>query len=76
MKEAAKRMIGKECIVYMLNGQMTGVIREVDGNSLVLEPLKSNTDHPQTDLVNLDFVMRIQEYPRRKSGRKKAIVLE
>ena len=30
----------------------------------------------ELEIVNLDFVTRIREYPRKKSGRKKGVVLD
>lgn len=71
MLELAKSFIGKDCIIYMFNdSQITGVISDVSGNALLV---KRETD---TDIVNLDFVIRIREYPRGKNGKKKSVVLD
>lgn len=74
MKELAKRFIGKECLIYTItttDGSVQGVVREVGDSGLILER-KSG----ESELVNLDFVTRIREYPRKKNGKKKDIVLD
>ena len=71
MIELAKRMIGKECLVYTFNGtQLTGTVTEIDGNAILLDNGK------EQEIVNLDFVIRIREYPRKKDGKKKSVVLD
>ncbi len=66
MLELAKRFIDKECLIYTLsNGQITGTIKEVTEHGLLIENDK------QTEIINLDFVTRIREYPRNKKGKKK-----
>ena len=29
----------------------------------------------ETEIINLDFITRIREYPRKKNGKKKGIIL-
>lgn len=71
MVELAKRFIGKECIIYSFDGhQFEGVINEVDNNAILIE--KSGS----AEAINLDFVIRIREYPRNKNGKKKSVVLD
>lgn len=70
MVELAKRFIGKECIISTFNNQLTGTVREVGAGAILLE----NKDGPEA--VNLDFVVRIREYPRKKNGKKKSIVVD
>ncbi|MBR2908198.1 MAG: RNA chaperone Hfq [Clostridia bacterium] len=71
MIELAKRMIGKECLVYTFNGtQLTGTVTEIDENAILLDNGK------EQEIVNLDFVIRIREYPRKKDGKKKSVVLD
>lgn len=71
MKGMAERFIEKECIIYTYNGQLEGVIKEVTDGGLLLKR-NDNTE----EVVNLDFVIRIREYPRKKNGKKKDIVLD
>lgn len=71
MKELAERFIDKECMIYTYNGQLDAVIKEVTDGGLLIKRL-DNTE----EVVNLDFVIRIREYPRKKNGKKKDIVLD
>ena len=72
MIELAKRFIGKECLIYAFDGnhQFTGIIREVTDGAILLE--NNNT----LEAINLDFVIRIREYPKNKKGKKKSLVLD
>lgn len=74
MKELAKRLIGEDCIIYTItseNGSIQGVLKEVEDGGLVIEKTTG-----ETEIVNLDFVTRIREYPRKKNGKKKSIVVD
>lgn len=74
MKELAKRFIGEECLIYTItsnDGSLQGVIREIGDGGMVIEK-KSG----EMEIVNLDFVTRIRQYPRKKNGKKKEIVLD
>ena len=71
MKELAKRFIGEECIIYTLvsfDGALQGVIREVEDGGMIVEKASG-----EREAVNLDYVVRIRQYPRKKNGRKKNI---
>ncbi len=73
MKELAKRFIGEECIIYTItsnDGSVQGVIKEIDDGGMVIEKTG------ELEIINLDFVTRIREYPRKKNGRKKGVVLD
>ena len=73
MKELAKRFIGEECIIYTitsLDGGISGVIRETTDGGIIIE--KSSGE---TEAVNLDYVTRIRQYPRKKNGKKKNLVI-
>ena len=72
MKELAKRFLNKKCVITSFDGnhQYEGVIKEVtDGGILVEKDSK-------TEAINLDFIVRIREYPRNKKGKEKTIVFE
>lgn len=71
MKALAERFIGKECMLYTYNGQLEAVIKEVTDGALLIKR-GDNTE----EAINLDFVIRIREYPRKKNGKKKDIVLD
>ena len=72
MVELAKRFIGKDCIVYAFDSshQFTGIIREVSDHAVLLE------HNGVCEAINLDYVIRIREYPRNKNGKKKSVVLD
>lgn len=70
MIELAKRFIEKECIIYTFNNQVVGIIKEIEGNALMIEK------NGVFEAVNLDFVVRIREYPKKKNGKKKSVVLD
>ena len=71
MKELAEKFIDKECVVYSFDGhQYTGVIKEVTDGAILVEK------DGKLEALNLDFIIRIREYPRGKNGKKKSVVLD
>ena len=72
MKELAKRFIDKECLIYSFDGghQYDGIIKEVNDSAILVE--KNGT----VEAINLDFVIRITEFPKNKNGKKKSVVLD
>lgn len=72
MIELAKRFIGKECVIYAFDSshQFVGVIREVTDHAILLE------NEGKMEAINLDFVIRIREFPKNKKGKKKSVVLD
>ena len=74
MKELAKQFVGKECIIYTItsnDGSVQGVIKDIDGGGRIIE-----RNSGEREIVNLDFVTRIREYPRKKNGKKKGVILD
>ena len=71
MIELAKRFIDKECLIsaFDSNHQFDGIIKEVSNNAILIEK------DGRLEAINLDFVIRIREYPRNKKGSKKNLVL-
>ncbi|MDE6433846.1 MAG: hypothetical protein K2L07_06405 [Lachnospiraceae bacterium] len=76
MLEFIKMFIGKDCIVYTLSNEsgLPGTLKSLseDGTAILLE---KESDHT-LEIVNLDYVTRIREYPLNKKGKKKSIVLD
>ena len=72
LKELAKRFIDKECVISSFDGnhQYEGIIKEVTDGAILVEK------DGKIEALNLDFVIRIREYPRNKKGKKKSIVLD
>ena len=60
MKELAKKFIDKECIIASFDGnhQYDGIIKEVTEGAILIEK------DGKIEAINLDFVIRIREYPR------------
>ncbi len=73
MKELAQKFIGKECLVYTVasdSSAVKGTVKEVTDNGLLIEC------DGNLQAVNLELVTRIREWPRKKNGKKKEIVLD
>lgn len=72
MIELAKKFIDKECLIYAFdsNHQFTGTIKEVTNGAILIE------NGGAIEAINLDFVIRIREYPKNKKGKKKSVVLD
>ena len=70
MVELAKRFIGKDCVIssFDSNHQFDGVVKEVTNGAVLMEK------NGKLEAINLDFVIRIREYPRNKKGKKKSIL--
>ena len=74
MKELAKQFIGEECIIYTItsnDGSVQGVIKEIDDGGMIVE-----RNSGEREIINLDFVTRIRENPKKKHGQKKSVVFD
>jgi len=72
MTEFAKQFIGKNCIIYLLESQIAGTIKEIseDSNAILIE------NGNNTEIINLEYVTRIRKYPTNKKGKEKSVVLD
>jgi hypothetical protein len=72
MRELAKEFIGKECIINSFDGshQYVGTLKEVTDGAILIE------NGGALEAINLDFVIRIREYPRNKKGKKKSVIFD
>ena len=70
MIELCKKFIGKECIIYTYNSQIAATLKEVTEGALLID-VKG-----EDQAVNIDFVVRVREYPRKKNGKKKGVVID
>lgn len=64
MKDFVAAYIDKECLIYTVNGQVGGTVKAVSESALQVET-KSGLQ-----VLNIDYVVRIREYPRNKKGNK------
>ncbi len=71
MTELAKKFIEKDCIIYLFNGsQYTGVVKEVSDGAILID------NGGVQEIINLDFVARLREHPRKKNGKKRSVILD
>ncbi len=70
MNEMINEFVGRECLVYTSSsvGSITGTITDVKENWITLKTADS------VELINLDYVIRVKEYPVGKNGKKKKVV--
>lgn len=69
MKELAMKFLEKDCVIYSFNNQQfQGVIKEVTDGAILIEK------DEKLEAINLDFVVRIREYPKNKKGKKVSVV--
>jgi len=70
MNELIKNYIGKEVIISTASSTgVTGTVTKIEDNWIELEDKSGNKQ-----IVNTDYISRIQEYPRNKKGKKKMVV--
>lgn len=68
MQELAKRFIGKDVYINTISsGNADGILKEVVENSILLD------HNGETVVVNLDYVIKIREYPKNKNGKRKTV---
>ncbi len=76
MLEFIKTFIGKDCIIYTLSNEagLPGTLKSIseDKTAILLE---KESDHT-LEIINLDYVTRIREYPLNKKGKKKSLILD
>jgi ferredoxin-fold anticodon binding domain-containing protein len=72
MKALAEKFIGKDCVIYSFDSshQFDGVIKEVADGAILIEK------DGKLEAINLDFVIRIREYPLNKKGKKVSVVMD
>lgn len=70
MKELVKLFVGKECLINTINSQLQGVIKEVSDGGIII------TNGENTEIINLEYVIRVREYPRGKNGKKKTFIYD
>lgn len=68
MKGLAKRFVNKECLIHSFDNAFEGVIKEVSDSAILVE------NKGATQAINLDFVVRITDFPKNKKGKKKSVV--
>jgi len=72
MNEIIKKFIGKTCIITTMNETITGKVETVEDNWIAISNDKKDTG--LSELIKIDYISRIREYPTNKNGKKKLIV--
>lgn len=70
MKELAESFIGKECLVYTMMGSegiVKGTLEAVTDGALLM------VCENNREAINLEYVVRIRDWPRNAKGKKKSI---
>lgn len=70
MIELAKKFIGKKCLIYAFDTQVTGVLTEVTNGGVLVD------NNGSIEVLNMDFIVRIREYPKNRKGKDKSVVLD
>ena len=63
MKELIQQFVGKDVYIKLLDGNADGIVKEVTDSGVVLEN-KGNLQ-----VLNLDYVIKVREYPY-KNGKR------
>jgi len=72
MSEVIKRFVDKECIITTMNETVTGIITAVEENWIVVSP--AGNPEAGADIISLDYISRIREYPRKKNGKRRTVI--
>ena len=60
MFELAKKFIGKDCTIYVLDNQFRGTVTEVTDSAILIEK------NGCVEVLNLNYVIRIKENTSKK----------
>ena len=71
MSEVIKRFVGKKCIITTMNEIVTGVIDAVEDNCIIVSPTGNVVG---TEIISIDYISRVREYPKNKNGKEKSII--
>ena len=64
MNELIKGYIGKDVQLYTGASVVGGILKKIEDNWIEVETSTGS------QIINLDYISRIQEYPRNKKGKK------
>lgn len=72
MSELINGYIGKDVIVWISNNSagVVGVLKQIKDGWIEVE-----VKNGQTELLNVDYISRIQEHPVNKNGKKKTVIV-
>ncbi|MBR4225104.1 MAG: hypothetical protein IKR73_09870 [Oscillospiraceae bacterium] len=69
MEDMIREFVGKEVIIDTVSGSggISGTLESVDNGWAVVKGL----DYSEMQTINLEYVVRVREYPRNKNGKRK-----
>ena len=71
MNELIKEYVGKEIIAWTYSSSgVTGTVTRIEENWIEIKDKDGNLQ-----LLNVDHISRIQEYPKNKNGKKKVVIV-
>lgn len=70
MLKLAENFVGKRCLIYTFNSQITGTVKEIGENGILIE------EKDNLQIINPDYIVRIREYPKNKKGKYKEVVFD
>ncbi len=62
MNESIRQFVGKNCLIYTYNSQLTGIVVSVEDHWMTIKTKNAS------ELVNLDYISRIREFPVKKQA--------
>lgn len=71
MSEVFNNYVGKDCVIYLSNSSSNIIecsVREVSDNWLTV------VTRDGTEIINIDYIIRIKEHPMNKKGKKKSVI--
>lgn len=68
MIELIKKFIDKDCIITTVNSTHIGIIKEVTDTGVLIEAQNFK------EIINVEFIISVKEYPVNKKGKKKMFV--
>lgn len=60
-----KVFVGKDCVVYTVDKYVSGVIEQINDNWLNIKTQDG------LEMLNIEYIVRVKEYPLDKNGKKK-----
>ena len=71
MNELLQSFVEKDCIIYCVNNtSVDGIIKDVKENAVLIETREG------LQLINIDFITRVREYPKNKNGKRKGFLMD
>lgn len=71
MSDIFNKYIGKDCIVYTSNSNLSAIECNVTGVNDNWLCIKTKDGE---EVINLDYIVRVKEHPVNKNGKKKSVV--